>query len=132
MNIEGHIKNAVLSHTKTTKLLQDYVLFGKRSLEIIEKIGNIHNCEFGIWLESHETLAYRQKLQFEDLKRLHNIYHREVTRITACIQNNELNLARVLIRDKDYQQILNQFIQILFDFLEKVKSDEVYENSKRR
>lgn len=37
MSIDDHIKNAVFTHTKITKLLKDYVLFSKKSPEIIEK-----------------------------------------------------------------------------------------------
>jgi hypothetical protein len=132
MSIDDHIKNAVFSHTKTTKLLQDYVLFGEKSPEIIEKIGLTNNCDFGVWLESTETLPFRQKTNFEELKTLHTIYHNEVKRIAACIHNNDLNLARLLIRDKDYQQTLSQFIEVLFNFLDQVRKDEQYKNSKQR
>lgn len=100
--------------------------------KLLKKIGLVDKCDFGMWLESTETLPFRQKANFEKLKELHTIYHNEVKRIAACIQNNDLSLAQLLIRHKDYQQTLGQFIEVLFNFLDQVKEDERYKNSKLR
>lgn len=131
MNIEDNIKNTVFSHTKTTKLLKDYVLFSKRSPDIVEKLTKANNCDFGIWLESPEAIPFQQKTQFEELKQVHKIYHDEIKRVTACIQKNEMNLARVLMKDGEYQQTLSQFIDALFNFLDQAKRNEIYKNSKK-
>jgi hypothetical protein len=131
MNIEEHIKFAIFSHTKTIKSLQDYVLFNKRFSDVVQEIDKGHNCEFGKWLDGPETLAYHQKTIFENVKRLHNLYHAEVARIVACIRNNDTNLAKIIFKEGDYKLTLSQFIQSLFYFLEQVKSDESYKELKR-
>ena len=132
MGIKDNIKNTVFSHTKITKLLKDYVLFDNRSPDIVEKLTKANNCDFGAWLESPETIPFHQKTQFDELKQVHKIYHDEVKQITACIQRNEMNLAKVLMKKGEHQDTLSQFIDALFNFLEQAKKDENYKNSKKK
>jgi hypothetical protein len=132
MDIQDNIKNGVFSHTKITKLLKDYVLSNHRPPGIIEKLTKANNCDFGTWLDGPETIPFHQKTQFEELKQIHKIYHDEIKRITACIQKNEMNLARVLMKEGENQKTLAQFIDALFNFLDQVKRDENYKNSKKK
>ena len=132
MNVEEHIKFAIFSHTKTIKSLQDYVLFNKRFSDVIDQIDKGHNLDCGKWLEGPETVAHHQKTYFENVKRAHNMYHREVARVVACIQSKNSNLARVILQEGEYQLTLSQFTQSLFDFLENVRNEESFKNSKKR
>lgn len=123
MSLEAEIKRIIFKHVMLTKFLQDYVVFDIRTAENLEHIKDV--CNFEEVVSSAEAKPYRGRSFYVNVGNLHKIIHEDIKRFIKCIEGNETNLAKTIMKDGRYHQNMELFINALTQWMEEIRKDSL-------
>lgn len=123
MALESDIKRTIFKHVMLTKFLQDYVVFDIQTSENLAHIKDV--CNFEDIVSSVEAKPYRGRSFFVNVGNLHQIIHEDIKRFVRCIERNELNLAKTIMKDGRYHQNMELFIDALTKWIEEIRKDNL-------
>ena len=121
MSLEEEIKRTIFKHVMLTKFLQDYIIFDIKTAKNLEHIKDV--CNFEEIVRSVDAKPYRGRSFFVNVGNLHTVIHEDIRRFIKCIERNEINLAKTIMKDGRYNQNMELFIDALTQWMEEIRKD---------
>lgn len=123
MALEADIKRTIFKHVMLTKLLQDYVVFDVKTSDNLAHIKDA--CNFEDIVSSIEAKPYRGRAFFVNVGNLHQVIHEDIKRFVKCIEGNEVNLAKTIMKDGKYHKNMELFIDALIQWIEEIRKESL-------
>lgn len=129
MALEAEIKRTIFKHVMITKFLQDYVVFDIKTAENLAHIKDA--CHFEDIVSSVDAKPYRGRSFFVNVGNLHQVIHEDIKNFVRCIERNEINLAKTIMKDGRYHQNMELFIDALTQWIEEIRNEPLSKRSRR-